>query len=116
MKLVYIAGKFRAPNPWLVEQHVRIAETWMMRVWELGAVGVCPHAMGRFTDKAIPDNLVLDGTLELMRRCDAVFMVPENWKQSEGAILERQEAIRRAMLVFYHLSEVKAWLEGSNAS
>lgn len=116
IRLVYIAGKFRAPTPWLVEQHVRKAEEWMMKVWELGAVGVCPHAMGRFTDKAIPDNLVLDGTLELMRRCDGVFMVPDNWKQSEGAILERQEALKLNIPVFYGLSELKMWLEAFHAA
>lgn len=111
MRLVYIAGAFRAPNPWLVEQNIRIAEEWMMEIWKLGAAGICPHSMGRFTDKALQDNLVLAGTLELMKRCDGVFMVPETWKQSSGAILERQEALKVGIPVFYDIKELKAWVD-----
>lgn len=116
MRLIYIAGKFRAPTPWLVEQNVRTAEEWMLKIWKLGAVGVCPHTMGRFTDKELQDNLVLDGTLELLRRCDAVFMIPDNWKMSSGAITERQEAIKMKIPVFYSYEEVKEWVDAYHAS
>lgn len=111
MKLVYVAGAFRAPTHWWVEQNIRIAESHAITIWKAGAVGICPHAMGRFYDKEIPDGVVLSGTLALMKRCDAVFMVPENWKQSSGAVAERQAALKLEIPIFYDMAELKTWID-----
>lgn len=113
MKLVYIAGAFRAPTPWLVEQNIRLAEDYMMRVWKMGAVGVCPHTMCRFSDKELPDALVLQGTVDLLKRCDAVLMVEENWKMSSGAINERLVALAAKIPVFLSIVELQEWVKAN---
>ena len=47
--------------------------------------------------------------MTLMRRCDAVFMVP-GYDRSNGATKEEVEALRLEMPVFYDLEELKVWL------
>ena len=99
MKVVYIAGKYRGPNAWAVEQNIRAAEEAAARVWAMGLVALCPHANSRHMDGVASDEHFLAGTLELMRRCDAVLLVP-NWRDSEGARAEVAEAERLGLPVF----------------
>ena len=99
MKVIYIAGKYRGPNAWAVEQNIRADEDVAARVWAMG-VGV--RAQGdeaRHMDGVASDEHFLAGTLELMRRCDAVVLVP-NWRDSEGARAEVAEAERLGLPMF----------------
>ena len=103
--LVYIAGPFRATSPWLVEQNVRRAEEWALAVACAGGMPVTPHLLGRhFNDHPIgrPDDeqFWLAGTLELMRRCDGVLMIPK-WSESRGATAELDEAGRIGLPVLF---------------
>lgn len=108
MKVAYVAGPFRGPNAWEVEQNIRRAETLALEVWRLGMAAVCPHANTRFYDKAATDDVFLDGDLEILRRCDAVLLTPD-WARSRGATNEKAEAERVGIPVFFSLSELYAW-------
>ena len=99
MKVVYIAGTYRGPNAWTVEQNIRAAEEVAARVWAMGLVALCPHANSRHMEGVASDEHFLAGTLELMRRCDAVVLVP-NWRDSVGARAEVEEAERLGIPVF----------------
>lgn len=99
MKVIYIAGKYRGPNAWAVEQNIRAAEEVAARVWAAGMVALCPHANARHMDGVASDEHFLAGTLELMRRCDAVVLVP-NWRDSEGVRAEVAEAERLGLPIF----------------
>jgi hypothetical protein len=99
MKVIYIAGKYRGPNAWAIEQNIRAAEEVAARVWAMGMVALCPHANSRHMDGVASDEVLLDGTMELLKRCDAVVMVP-GWGKSVGACAEYDEAINRCMPVF----------------
>lgn len=99
MKLVYIAGPYRAGTPWLVEQNIRRAEELGLRVAMLGAMPVIPHSMCRFFDGERTGQFWVDGTLELMRRCDAVMLV-SGWTESVGTRGEVEEAKRIGIPVF----------------
>lgn len=99
MKVIYIAGKYRGPNAWAVEQNIRAAEEVAAKVWAMGHVALCPHANSRHMDGVASDEHFLAGTLELMRRCDAVVLVP-NWRDSAGARAEVAEADRLGLPVF----------------
>lgn len=103
MKVIYIAGKYRGPNAWAIEQNIRAAEDVAARVWEMGHVALCPHANSRHMEGVASDEVFLAGTLELMRRCDAVVLVP-NWRDSEGVRAEVAEAHRRGIPVFEGLA------------
>lgn len=99
MKVIYIAGKYRGRTPWEVEQNIRAAEDVAARVIQAGMMPLCPHANTRHMEGLADDEFFLAGTLELMRRCDAVVLVP-NWRDSEGARAEVAEAERLGLPVF----------------
>lgn len=109
MKVIYISGKFRGPNSWAIEQNIRKAEELSLEVWRIGAVAMCPHLNTRFYQGALPDQVWLDGDLELVKRCDAMLMV-DNWQDSEGAKLEHQFAQALKQPIFYDLRGLKSWL------
>lgn len=87
MRLIYIAGPFRADNAWEVEQNIRRAEGIALRVWRAGFAALCPHTNTRFFQGAAEDKVWLEGDLEMLRRCDAMVLVP-NWESSSGTRAE----------------------------
>lgn len=97
--LLYIAGPYRASTPWLVAQNIRAAEALGLHIARYGAFPVIPHSMYAHFDKALPDRFFLDATLEIMRRCDGVVLLP-TWESSTGAKAEASEAIRLGMPVW----------------
>lgn len=90
---MYIAGPFRAPTAWGIAENVRRAERWGLEVARLGAMPLIPHANTAHFHGEGADQLWLDGTLELLRRCDAALLTP-GWKNSSGSRGEREEALR----------------------
>lgn len=115
MTVVYVAGPFRAMNErgdqdmWRVQQNVMAAMNVALKVWKLGAVALCPHANSMFFTGAGDDAMWLNGSLELMRRCDAVVLV-SGWEQSQGTLAEIREAQSEAIPVFESVEELKGWL------
>jgi nucleoside 2-deoxyribosyltransferase len=99
MRLIYVAGPFRAPNSWAIEQNIRRAETVALELWRMGAAVICPHANTRFYQGAAPDEVWLEGDLEMLGRCDAVVLV-ENWEKSAGTMAERSYAKLHNIPVF----------------
>lgn len=54
---------------------------------------ICPHLNTANFDGIVPDQNFLDGTMEMMRRCDLVVLLP-GWGDSSGSIKEKSEADR----------------------
>lgn len=109
MKVVYVAGPFRGPNSWEIEENIRRAERLALEVWRLGCAVICPHTNTRFFQGAAPDDVWLDGDLAILAKCDAVLMT-EDWERSSGARAEREFAKGKGIPVFYRLEAVKDWL------
>jgi hypothetical protein len=113
MRRVYIAGPFRGVSAWLVECNVREAEALALRVAQLGAVPVCPHAMYRFYDRTLPDQFWLEATLDLLRVCHAIVLT-KRWEESSGARAEEAEARRLGLPRFFEdadgLPRLAAWV------
>lgn len=112
MKVIYIAGPFRGLNSWDMEQNIRRAEELALAVWLAGAAALCPHANTRFFQNAAPDQLWLDGDLEMLKRCDAVILT-RDWRRSKGAMVERDVALRSRIPVFDELSDLREWLRSN---
>ena len=110
MKVVYVAGPFRGPSAWAIEQNIRRAEELALEVWRLGAACVCPHTNTRFYQGAAPDEVWLQGDLEILARCDAILMT-DDWEKSSGARAEHDFASSRKLIVLYTLDELSAYLE-----
>lgn len=117
MKVVYVAGAFRYPSVyvpghqdhWGIQQNIMRAMTCSLDIWRAGAAALCPHANTMFFQNAAPDDVWLEGDLELMRRCDAVYMVP-GWEQSKGACAEYAEAKAIGLPIFCTFSMLYLWL------
>lgn len=106
IKVVYIAGPFRGPSAWDIEENIRRAERLALEVWRAGYAALCPHTNARFFQGAAPDEIWLAGDLELLRRCDAVLLTPD-WQKSSGAHAEREEALRVGIPVFEALTALQ---------
>jgi len=109
MKVVYVAGPFRGPNSWAMEQNIRKAEALALEVWKLGAACICPHTNTRFFQGAAEDTVWLDGDLEILKRCDAVLLT-DTWHLSQGATAERVYALAHGIPVFLTLDALQAFL------
>jgi hypothetical protein len=112
MKVIFIAGKYRDDRgEYYVQENIRVAEYASLAVWQQGAVALCPHKNSGFLGGAegTDDQLWLDGYIELLKRCDAVWAIP-GWDESEGASNEVQTALALSIPVLYSLEEVKAFI------
>lgn len=118
MKVVYVAGPFRGQTPWDVECNIRKAEEVAFEVARLGAMPLCPHTMTRYFDRQCTDEFWLEGTLELLRRCDAILLL-EGWEASVGSRGELQEAQRLNLPIFFKVDtwgSFTFWLNGEASS
>jgi len=109
VKIVYICGPFRAPTPWAVEQNVRRAEAIALEVAERGAMPLCPHTNTRFFNGLLSDQFWIEGTAELLRRCDAIFRL-QGWFRSEGSKGETLLAAELGIPIFDYLEDLEAWI------
>lgn len=108
MKVVYIAGPFRAKTGWEIELNVRAAEAVAVKVWGAEMAALCPHANSRHYHGVESDEVFLEGTLEFLRRSDAVLLV-KGWEESQGTLAEIKEAERLRIPVFRTLFELVDW-------
>jgi hypothetical protein len=111
MKVVYVAGKYRGANRWEVEDNVHAAEHVGIEVARLGAMPLIPQANTRNFDGTLDDDFWLNGTLELMERCDAVMLV-KNWRESAGARAEVARAEYIDLPVFDCFDELDEFING----
>lgn len=99
MKVFYIAGPYRADTERGVVENIRAAESVSIEVWEAGHIALCPHLNSRLMGGICDDEVFLDGAIELMKRCDAVVLVP-GWGKSKGTIAEIEIAIKSNMPIY----------------
>ena len=97
-RLIYIAGPYRAADPWRVNLNVHRAECVATMVWEAGHYAICPHANTRYGSGRVADAQYLAGTMEIMRRCDAVLVLPKH-ANSAGTLGEIADAEARGIPV-----------------
>lgn len=89
--LIYIAGPYTAETPWKIEQNCRRAEEVSLQVWKAGHLPVCPHLLGRHFFGEIQEDVVINGLLELMIRCDGVMFIG-GYQSSPGCMRELEVA------------------------
>jgi hypothetical protein len=109
MKIIYIAGRYRSSCEWGLEQFLREAEDAAIRLWSEGWAVICPHKNTAHFGGAngIPDEVWLKGDMEILSRCDALYLL-DNWKDSSGAAAEFEYAISHGIPV-----RGKHWTDGN---
>jgi len=107
MKLVYIAGPYRADTINGVYENIQRARIWAVQYWRKGYAVICPHLNTQFFDGGInggthfsETNIFLEGDFEMLRRCDKIVMIP-GWTKSEGAKKEHEMARHCGIEVIY---------------
>ena len=101
MKVIYVAGKYRAETEWELIENIRHAEVVASNLWGRGWSVICPHKntahFGGLMENPEDDHLLwLKGDLEMLKRCDAIYML-SNWQTSTGAMLELEEAQKHGL-------------------
>lgn len=93
MKVLYVAGPYRAKTEYQVLQNIREAEAIAVELWKMGFAVICPHKNTAFLGgaKDMPDSVWLRGDLEIIERCDAIVLSPR-WRTSTGTIAEKEHA------------------------
>ena len=106
MKLIYTAGPYRAATPYDVRRNIERARDVAAALWRMGWAVVCPHANSAHLDGVVPEERFLEGDLEMLRRCDALVLIP-GWHVSEGSRAEKAEAERHGIpvLSLIHITE-----------
>lgn len=107
--IVYIAGPYRAEHTYRVVENINEARRYAALVWSIGGAALCPHSNTALFDGVTRDADFLAGDLEMMRRCDAVFLMPR-WRDSVGATLEAKEAKRVGLVVIDDEVELRRWI------
>ena len=113
MRVIYVAGPFRACNSWEMECNIRRAETVALDVWRAGYVALCPHLNTRFFQGTLPDETWLKGDLEMLSRCDGMVLVA-GWEGSAGTIEEIKYARNYGIPVYANVRNLcnqKEWLD-----
>lgn len=101
-KIIYVAGKYRGKTDYEKTENIWHAVRVSVRLWELGWVAICPHANTAHFDcySNLPPQTYLNGDLEILKRCDAIFML-KGFRQSIGAMEEYKLAQKLNLEIFY---------------
>jgi len=112
MKLIYTAGPYRADTVFEVTQNIERARRAAAQVWRMGAMAMCPHLNTALFDGLVDDSLFLEGGLETLRRCDAVYVFdPHRTYTSIGTQTEIAEAKANNIPIFYDAEMLNRWIK-----
>ena len=110
VKVIYVAGPYRAKTEWGLEENLRHAEDAALRLWQEGWCVLCPHKNTAHFGGVCSDDVWIAGTLELLSRCDAIYML-DDWEKSTGAKGELELAKRLGLDVYYEAHREKLCAE-----
>ena len=106
MKVVYVAGPYRAEGWNGVWENIMRAREVSRQLWLKGWAVICPHANTIFMDGPdIEANQFIEGDLEILARSDALCVI-DGWLQSDGAQQEHQRAMELQMPIYYGADSV----------
>lgn len=111
--VVYVAGPYRGPNRAAIELNIQAARHVGKLCCVKGWSPIIPHANTGHLDETLPgtpDEFWLESTLELLRRADAVVLVP-GWENSSGTLAEIAEAQLRGIPVYRSLQQMPSALQ-----
>lgn len=102
MKLVYIAGPYRGPTKQDIESNIQDARAAAISVCKLGFYPVCPHLNTAHFDRYASDGFFLEGTAQLLLKCDAVLVL-KGYERSAGTTSEIAMAEREGIPIAFTL-------------
>lgn len=100
MRVIYLAGPYRASTIHEIKLNIDRAEKYALHLWALGWAVICPHKNTALLDGAMPDEVWLEGDLAILKKCDAIAMMP-GWEESSGAFDEHEKAKKWKKQIIY---------------
>jgi len=100
MKVIYVSGKYRGKSEAEVFDNIVHARKAALELWKKGFAVICPHTNSMFMGSQMFDNAFIEGDLEIVGRCDAIYML-RGWEQSQGAKRELEVAIEKGLEIYY---------------
>ncbi len=89
--ILYIAGPYRANTVDEIVVNILEARRRMRWAWLNGYIPICPHMNSALIDGLTSDEVIMDGYIKIVSRCDAIMMI--GWSiNSTGALAELKEA------------------------
>ena len=101
MTTVYVASRYRAPTVNGIHENITQARRCAVDLWKAGLCALTPHLNSAFMDGVAPDAVFLEGGLELLRRCDALVVVVDEEKWSDGVRAEIDLAKQEGMPLYF---------------
>ena len=100
IKLIYVAGKYTGKSDWETYLNIHKAKVAAKRLWDEGWAVICPHANTAFfsgeEDHEVDRLKWIEGDLEMLWRCDAIYML-RDFRKSRGAMEEYRQAQLRGL-------------------
>lgn len=110
MRLVYVAGPYRAATEYAVACNVhRAAAVAAELLYAHGYAVVCPHSMSHGWERhqCYTNDRTLEHCCAIVRRCDAVLVVGA-WMTSSGTLQEIEAALAAGVPVYYSRQDLLA--------
>lgn len=106
MKLIFVSMPYSALTPQDILCNIQAAEDVSIQLIKAGWAVYTPHKNTAGLEKYEGEDGITKDTwyaedLEILRRCDAIFMGPR-WEHSGGANGELVEAQRIGLEIFYY--------------
>ena len=111
MKLVYVAGPYRAPTQEQIDKNIQNAILRARDVLLAGNLPVTPHllSIGKTTSLTgsfeTTDQVWREGLILLVERCDEVWLF-DGWEKSNGTLAEVRKAFEHRIPVILPSGEV----------
>jgi hypothetical protein len=100
MNVIYIAGPYRSKTQEGIDANIKRAEEAAIKFLQAGWAVVCPHKNTGHLDGAIDDIQFIAVGMELLSRCDAIYMLKGS-ENSMGAKMELALAKEMGLDVYY---------------
>jgi len=103
-KIVYVAGALRGNfiRKWL---NFKKIHKICKKLWSNNIINYSPHKNSGWFDNKKTDEFMLASNIELLKRCDILFVV-DNWKKSSGTMGELIEAIRSGKKIYFDIDDL----------
>jgi hypothetical protein len=100
MKVIFISGPYRGESYQEICNNISLAKAAAIKLWREGYAVICPHLNTAHFDGLCPDEVWLEGDLEILRHCDAIYML-KAWRDSAGAKTELKLAQELGFEILY---------------
>lgn len=104
MKLMYIAGRYSGKTYSEIDDNIKKAKQEALRVIKKGWFPVTPHLNTAHFEEwedflGVDYHFWIEGDLEILKKCDAVYFTPD-WEESSGCKIEREFANENDILIY----------------